>query len=65
MAETQISAFISEEALLHHLQALREIPDDFVIPACLVLSEKSMQDVADRLSADEEPSAKLKALFRD
>jgi hypothetical protein len=87
MAETQISAYISdeakaaletyakrrgvkkahviEEALLHHLQALREIPEDIVIPARLVLSEKSMQEVADRLSADEEPSADLKALFWD
>ncbi len=87
MAETQISAYISdeakaaletyvklrgvkkayviEEALLHHLQALREIPEDIVIPASLVLSEKSMQEVADRLSADEEPSSDLKALFRD
>ncbi len=87
MAETQISAYISdeakaaletyakrrgvkkahviEEALLHHLQALREIPEDIVIPARLVLSEKSMQDLADRLGADEEPSAELRALFRD
>ncbi|MGO8952831.1 MAG: hypothetical protein ACLPWS_09500 [Rhodomicrobium sp.] len=87
MAETQISAYISdeakaaletyvkrrgmkkayviEEALLHHLQALREIPEDVIIPARLVLSEKSMQDVADRFSANEAPSEDLKALFRD
>ncbi len=87
MAETQISAYISdeaktaleayvkqrgvkkafviEEALLHHLQALREIPEDIVIPARLVLSERSMREVVKRLGADEEPSADLKALFRD
>jgi hypothetical protein len=87
MSETQISAYISdeakaaleayvkqrgvkkayviEEALLHHLQALREIPEDVIIPARLVLSEKSMQEVADRLSADQEPAENLKALFRD
>jgi predicted DNA-binding protein len=87
MAETQISAYISdeakaaleayvkqygvkkayviEEALLHHLQALREIPEDIVVPARLVLSEKSMREVADRHSAVEEPSEALKALFRD
>jgi predicted DNA-binding protein len=87
MAETQISAYISdeakaaleayvkqrgvkkayviEEALLHHLQALREIPEDIVVPVRLVLSEKSMREVADRLSAVEEPSEALKALFRD
>lgn len=87
MAETQISAYISddakaaletyvkqrgvkkahviEEALLHHLQALREIPEDIIIPVRLVLGEASMQDVAGRLAADEEPSKDLKALFRD
>ena len=59
MAETKISAYISdnaraaleiyvkqrgvkkahviEEALLHHPQALREIPEDVIIPARLVL----------------------------
>jgi hypothetical protein len=85
MAETQISAYISEdtkseletyvkqrgvkkayvieEALLHYLQALREIPEDVIIPAKLVLSEKSLAAVAERLAADEEPSEDLKALF--
>ena len=58
-------AYVIEEALLHHLQALREIPEDVIIPARLVLSEKSMQDVADRFSANEAPSEDLKALFRD
>jgi len=87
MAETQISAYISddakaaletyvkqrgvkkayviEEALLHHLQALREIPEDIIIPARLVLSEASLHEVADRLGAEEEPSEELKALFQD
>jgi hypothetical protein len=85
MAETKISAYISddaraaletyvkqrgvekahviEEALLHHLQALREIPEDVIIPARLVLSEESMRQVADRAAADEEPSEDLKVLF--
>lgn len=87
MAETQISAYISdeakaaletyvkqrgvkkayviEEALLHHLQALREIPEDVIIPPRLVVSEKSMREIADHLNSDEEPSQDLKALFRD
>jgi hypothetical protein len=57
-------AYVIEEALLHHLQALREIPEDVIIPAKLVLSEKSLAAVAERLAADEEPSEALKALFR-
>ena len=48
-----------------HPLADAAIPEDIIIPARLVLSEASMQEVADRLGADEEPSKDLKALFRD
>jgi hypothetical protein len=57
-------AYVIEEALLHHLQALREIPEDVIIPAKLVLSEKSLTMIAEHLAADKEPSEALKALFR-
>ena len=65
MAETQISAYISEatkdkveryaeahgvkkghlveEALLHHLQALRELPADIVIPPRIIVSADSFE----------------------
>lgn len=56
-------AFLIEEALLHHLQALREIPADVVIPARLVLSEQSMAQVADQLEIDKEPPQALKDLL--
>ena len=71
MAETQISAYISddakaaletyvkqrgvkkayviEEALLHHLQALREIPEDVIIPARLVL--RTLRTITESRSA--------------
>lgn len=57
-------AYVIEEALLHHLQALREIPEDVFIPAKLVLSEKSLAAVAEHFAADKEPNEALKALFR-
>jgi hypothetical protein len=57
-------AYVIEEALLHHLQALREIPEDIIIPVRLVLSEESMGQVADRAGADEKPTENLKILFR-
>ena len=66
MAESQISAFISdatrlklersaeahglkkgylvEEALLHHLQALHDLPTDIVVPARLKITAKSLRD---------------------
>ena len=32
-------AYLIEQALQHHLQALREIPEDLIIPSRLVLTE--------------------------
>ena len=58
-------AHLIEEALQHHLQALREIPEDLIIPARLVLSEKAMAQIAERITQEEQPTEALKALFRD
>jgi len=58
-------AFLIEEALRHHLQALREIPEDLMIPSRLVLTPESMERVAEQIGRDEEPTEALKSLFRD
>ena len=58
-------AYLIEEALQHHLQALREIPEDLIIPSRLVLTEKAMAQIAERITQEEQPSEALKALFRD
>lgn len=58
-------AFLIEEALRHHLQALREIPEDLMIPGRLVLTPESMERVAAQIERDEEPTEALKSLFRD
>lgn len=57
-------AHVIEQALQHHLQALKEIPDDVLIPARLVLSEASFASVAERLAADEQPSEALRELMK-
>lgn len=81
MADTQISAYISEatkeqveryveahgvkkgylleEALLHHLQALRELPADIVVPPRLTLTAESYSAVAGLV---EKPRRRTKAL---
>lgn len=56
-------AFLIENALQHFLQALRELPEDLVIPARLVLSETSLNHLAERLDHDEEPTLALKSLM--
>ena len=85
MAETQISAYISEatkqqveryaeahgvkkgrlleEALLHHLQALRELPADIVIPPRLVLTSESFEKVSDLVKKPRKPSKALRDLM--
>ncbi|MCP4343704.1 MAG: hypothetical protein GY799_33735 [Desulfobulbaceae bacterium] len=58
-------AFLIEEALQHHLQALREIPEDLIIPSRLVLTSESMAEIAERYAQSDQPTEALRALFRD
>ena len=57
-------AFLIEEALQHHLQALREIPEDLIIPSRLVLTSEAMAEIAERYTQDNQPTEALRALFR-
>jgi hypothetical protein len=85
MAESQISAFISdstrqkleryadahglkrgylvEEALLHHLQALRDLPSDIVVPARLKVTSKSFETVAKLVRKPRKPTKALRDLM--
>jgi hypothetical protein len=56
-------ARLIEEALQHHLQALREIPSDLVVPSRLVVTEASMKRVATRLASGEPPTPALRELL--
>ncbi|MEN8166777.1 MAG: ribbon-helix-helix protein, CopG family [Pseudomonadota bacterium] len=58
-------AYLIEEALQHHLQALREIPEDLIIPSRLVLTDEAMAEAARRIARDDQPTEALKALFRE
>ena len=58
-------AYLIEEALQHHLQALREIPEDLVIPSRLVLTREAMTQIAERVEGRAEPTEALTALFRE
>jgi len=85
MADTQISAHISEEtrekveryadahgmkkgalveqALLHHLQALRELPADVIISPRLELSEESFAGVARLTAKARKPAKAMRSLM--
>ena len=58
-------AYLIEEALQHHLQALREIPEDLIIPSRLVLAGEVMAEIAERIAREDQPTEPLKALFRE
>jgi len=57
-------AKLIEEALQFHLLALREIPEDIVVPSRLVVSPQSMERIAARLAANETPTPALRELMR-
>jgi len=52
-----------EQALLHHLQALRELPADIVIPPRLELSPDSFAEVVRLLARPRKPAKAMKALM--
>lgn len=54
---------VIEEALLHYLHALRELPSDVIIPSRLVLTEVSGREVVDRVLHPREPTDAMKALM--
>lgn len=58
-------AYLIEEALKHHLQALREIPEDLIISSRLVLTSEAMAQIAKRIATEKQPTEALKALFRE
>jgi len=56
-------AYLIEEALLHHLQALQELPLDVIIPARLVVSPDSGQAIIDRVAKPRRPTKAMRELF--
>lgn len=58
-------AYLIQQALLHHLQALEELPPDAIVPARLVITRDSAEHVRDRLRRPPEPTEEMKRLFGD
>jgi predicted DNA-binding protein len=58
-------AYVIEQALLHHLQALEELPVEAILPARVVLSEESAVRVRDLIARPPQPTEAMKSLFDD
>jgi uncharacterized protein (DUF1778 family) len=52
-----------EEALLHYLHALRELPADVIVPTRLALTEDAAREVAGLLSEPRSPTPAMIALM--
>ena len=52
-----------EQALQHHLQALRELPADVIIPPRIELSERAFTRVAELVAAPRQPTKAMRALM--
>ena len=58
-------AHLIEEALLHHLHALEELPIDTIVPTRIVLTAKSARQVRDLTTHPPAPTKAMQRLFRD
>jgi hypothetical protein len=56
--------FLIESALLHHIQALEELPTGIIIPPRLVVSAASGRNIAELLSKRQKPTSALVELMR-
>lgn len=57
--------FLIEDALRHHLQALKEIPQDTIIPGNITLTDSCMNKLADLLENSPPPTTELKELMQN
>jgi hypothetical protein len=56
--------FLIESALLHHIQALEELPASAIIPPRLVVSAASGRKIVKLVSKRQKPARKLVELMR-
>jgi hypothetical protein len=56
--------FLIEIALLHHIQALEELPASIIIPPRLVVSAASGRKIAELVSRRQKPTSDLVELMR-
>lgn len=52
-----------EEALLHHLQALRELPADIIVPPRIELAPEAFEEVVKLIERPRKPTRALRNLM--
>ena len=55
--------FVLEQALLYYMRAVRDLPDEALIPPRLVVTRASFEKILERFESAPKPSAALKRLM--
>ncbi|MDJ0764309.1 MAG: ribbon-helix-helix protein, CopG family [Myxococcota bacterium] len=58
-------AHLIEQALRHHLQAMEELPADFIVSTRIVLTTEGAKTVRDLTTHPPKPTKAIKGLFDD
>ena len=56
--------FVVEQALLYFMEARRELPDEALVPARLVIEEKAFDRIVELVTSPPEPTPALRELMR-
>lgn len=56
--------FVVEQALLYFMEARRELPDEALVPARLVIADKAFDRIAELLESPPAPTKDLRELMR-
>jgi len=56
-------AHLIEQALLHHMRALQELPEDIIVPARIVVTRESGRRILRELNRPGRPTKKLRKLM--
>ena len=55
--------YVIEQALRHHLRALKELPADVIVPPQLVVSSATAEHLATRMEKPRRPTPAMRKLF--
>jgi len=55
--------YVIEQALRHHLRALRDLPSDVIVPPQLVVTAETAEHLAERMREPRTPTPAMRALF--
>ena len=56
--------YVVERALQHHLRALSEIPEEFILPPRLTVTRESLEKILAGLATPPKPSSELRKLMK-